>query len=58
MPKVGYLAVLSQQRPVRLALLIVIVILMVSMSLGWIWRPTPRRSPLRASRPQGIQPNE
>jgi signal peptidase len=41
-PMVGYLAVWSQQRPVRLGVLIVIVILMVSMSLGWIWRPTSR----------------
>jgi signal peptidase I len=42
MPKVGYLAVWSQQRPVRLGVLIVIVILVVSMLLGWIWRPTSR----------------
>jgi signal peptidase len=42
-PMVGYLAVLSQQRPVRLGVLIVIVILVVSMLLGWIWRPNPRR---------------
>lgn len=38
-PKVGYLAVWSQQRPVRLGVLIVIVILVVGMLLGWIWRP-------------------
>jgi signal peptidase I len=37
-PKVGYLAVWSQQRPVRFGLLIVVVILVVSMSLGRIWR--------------------
>jgi len=42
MPKVGYLAVWSQQRPVRLGMLIVIVILAVSILLGWIWRPTSR----------------
>jgi signal peptidase len=42
MPKVGYLAVWSQQRPVRLGVLTVIVILVVSMLLGWIWRPTSR----------------
>jgi signal peptidase len=39
---VGYLALWSQQRPVRLGVLIVIVILVVGMLLGWIWRPTPR----------------
>jgi len=39
-PKVGYLAVWSQQRPVRFGVLIVIVILVVGMLLGWIWRPT------------------
>ena len=37
-PAVGYVAVWSQQRPVRLGLLIVIIVLMVSLSLGWIWR--------------------
>jgi len=41
-PKVGYLAVWSQQRGVRLGLLVVIVTLVVSMLLGWIWRSTPR----------------
>ncbi len=40
---VGYLAAWSQQRPVRFGLLIVIVILMVSISLGWVWRPVTRR---------------
>jgi signal peptidase I len=39
--KVGYLAAWTQQRPVRLGLLIVIVTLVVSMLLGWIWRPAP-----------------
>jgi hypothetical protein len=38
--KIGYLAVWSQQRPVRLGVLIVIVTLIVSMLLGWIWRTT------------------
>lgn len=42
MPKVGYLAAWSQQRPVRLGLLIAIVVLLVVMMLGWIWRSTPR----------------
>jgi signal peptidase len=40
-PKVGYLATWSKQRPVRLGILIVIVILGVSLPLGRIWRPTP-----------------
>jgi signal peptidase I len=39
-PVVGYLAVWSQQRPVRFGVLIAIVILVVSMLLGGIWRPT------------------
>ena len=39
-PQLGYLAVWSQQRPVRLGVLIAIVILVISMLLGWIWRPT------------------
>jgi signal peptidase I len=43
LPKFGYLAVWSQQRLVRFGLLIVIVILIVSMQLGWIWRPSSRR---------------
>jgi signal peptidase I len=38
-PKVGYLAVWSQQAPVRFGLLIVIVILVLSTSLGWVWGP-------------------
>jgi signal peptidase len=37
-PKVGYLAVWSQQRAVRLGLLIAIVSLVVSILLGSIWR--------------------
>jgi signal peptidase I len=42
LPKFGYLAVWSQQRLVRFGLLSVIVILIVSMQLGWIWRPASR----------------
>jgi signal peptidase len=42
LPKFGYLTVWSQQRLVRFGLLIVIVILIVSMQLGWIWRPSSR----------------
>jgi signal peptidase len=41
-PMVGYLAVWSQQRPIRLALVIVIVTLVVGTLLGWIWRPVSR----------------
>ncbi len=40
-PKLGYLAVWSQQRPVRFGLLLVIVILVISILLGTIWRSTP-----------------
>jgi signal peptidase len=40
--KFGYLAVWSQQRLVRFGLLSVIVILIVSMQMGWIWRRTSR----------------
>jgi signal peptidase len=40
-PAIGYLAVWSAQRPVRLGILIVIVILGVSLPLGRIWRPKP-----------------
>jgi signal peptidase len=46
-PKLGYLAAWSQQRPVRLGLVIVIVVLLVSMLLGSIWRSTPPRPGLR-----------
>jgi signal peptidase len=42
LPKFGYLVVWSQQRPVRFGLLGIIVILIVSMQLGWIWRPASR----------------
>ena len=42
LPKFGYLAVWSQQRLARFGILSVIVILMVSILLGWIWRPTSR----------------
>jgi len=42
LPKFGYLAVWSQQRLARFGLLSMIVILIVSMQLGWIWRPSPR----------------
>jgi signal peptidase I len=41
-PGVGYLAVWSQQRPVRFGVLIVIIVLIVSMAMGWIWRPGSR----------------
>ncbi len=37
--KLGYLARWSQQRPVRLGVLIVIVVSVVGMLLGVIWRP-------------------
>jgi signal peptidase I len=40
-PGVGYLAVWSGQRPVRLGVLLVIVILGASLPLGRIWRPKP-----------------
>jgi signal peptidase len=40
-PAVGYLAVWSQQRPVRLGILIVVVILGLSLPLGRIWKPKP-----------------
>jgi signal peptidase len=40
--KIGYLAAWSQQRPVRLGLLVVVVTLVVTMLLGSIWRPRPR----------------
>lgn len=40
LPKLGYLAVWSQQRLARFGLLSIIVILLVSMQLGWIWRPS------------------
>ena len=42
LPKLGYLAVWSQQRLARFAILSIIVILVVMMQLGWIWRPTSR----------------
>jgi signal peptidase I len=48
-PKVGYLAVWSRQRPVRLGLFIVIVALVVSMLLGSIWRSAPPQAGLRES---------
>jgi signal peptidase I len=38
-PKLGYLSVWSQQRPVRFGLLIAIVVLVVITLLGSIWRP-------------------
>jgi signal peptidase len=41
-PKVGYLAVWSHQRAVRLGVLILIVTLALSMLLGTIWRSPPR----------------
>jgi signal peptidase I len=39
-PLVGYLVVWSQQPAVRMAMLTLIMALVVSLSLGWIWRPT------------------
>jgi signal peptidase len=39
--KLGYLTSWSQQRPVRLAVLIAIVTLVGSLLLGWIWRRPP-----------------
>ena len=41
-PLVGYLAVWTHQRSVRLSVLVLIVSLMVSMLLGSIWRSAPR----------------
>ena len=41
-PKVGYLAVWSHQRAVRLIVLVLIVTLVLSMLLGSIWRSAPR----------------
>jgi signal peptidase I len=41
-PKLGYLAVWSQQRAARLTLLVLIVVLIASMLLSAIWRPTSR----------------
>jgi signal peptidase I len=41
-PLVGYLAVWTHQRPVRLSVLFLIVSLVVSMLLGSIWRSAPR----------------
>ena len=40
--KMGYLAVWSQQQAVRLSLLVAIVVLVVGMLLGGIWRPASR----------------
>jgi signal peptidase I len=39
LPALGYLAVWSKQPSVRVAVLSVVVILLVSLLLGWIWRP-------------------
>jgi signal peptidase I len=44
-PKLGYLSVWSQQRPVRFGLLIAIVVLVVITLLGSIWRPVRREGP-------------
>jgi signal peptidase I len=41
-PKIGYLAVWSHLRAVRLGVLVLIVTLVVSMLLGTIWRSAPR----------------
>jgi signal peptidase len=40
-PAVGYLAVWSGQRPLRLGILLAIVVLGASLTLGRIWRPKP-----------------
>jgi signal peptidase I len=40
LPKFGYLAVWSQQPLARFGLFAVIMILLVCMQLGWIWRPS------------------
>jgi signal peptidase I len=49
-PKLGYLAVWSQQRSVRFSVLLVLVILAVSIMLGWVWRgePLSRERPVLA----------
>lgn len=39
--KVGYVAVWAQQRPVRLGVLVITIVVIVSMGLGSIWRPVP-----------------
>lgn len=44
LPKLGYLAVWSQQRQVRMGLLILVIALIVSMGMGWIWRGAPHPS--------------
>lgn len=41
LPKLGYLAVWSQQRQVRMGILILVIALIVSMGMGWIWRTAP-----------------
>jgi signal peptidase len=41
-PMIGYLAAWSQQRPVRLGVLIAIVTLVAGTMLDRIWRPTSR----------------
>jgi signal peptidase I len=40
--KIGYLAAWSQRRPVRFGLVIIIVLSVLSMLLGSIWRSTPQ----------------
>ena len=40
-PKIGYLAVWSHQRAVRLGVLVLVVTLVLTMLLGSIWRSTP-----------------
>jgi len=42
LPRFGYLVAWSQQRLARFGLLVMIVILILSMQLGWIWRPSSR----------------
>ena len=41
-PWVGYLVAWSQQPSIRLAVLSIMLILVVGILLGWIWRPTSR----------------
>jgi len=43
-PMVGYLAAWSQQRPIRLGVLLSAVGLTVSLLLSWIWRPPNARA--------------
>jgi len=42
LPRFGYLVAWSQQRLARFGLFAIIMILLVCMQLGWIWRPSSR----------------